>query len=429
MLLSLAPPAARGAPRAAETPERMRAASRALASAPRERAALADAAARAVVSRGLVLEGVAGATTASIVLASLTARRLELPLVYVRPRPKGHGTQKRLEGTLAPGACTLLVQDVLGDPAQVVDALEVVEQHGGRPVACLCLYAEDFEAAARLLGQRGVALVSLSQSAAGDPVSPGASPARPARPLAAEPVAADPQRRSERAIAARLAANRISVAETLLDVGAVTIRPARPFRYVSGLLSPIYPDNRLLISDPHRWRVVIEALLDLLRFQVGLEDPDVLAGTATAGLPHASLLADRLGLPMVYVTLDAADRASGRVEGRLRAGARVVMVEDHVTTGGSVLAAARVLRDGGARVAECVAIFTYLRLERAPGARAPSVELQGLRFYPLCDVFTLLRVAVRRGTIGAAERSAVLEWLRDPEGWSARREREDIGGG
>src|SRR5439155_6825954 len=131
LMLALAPPAtedAAGPHQAAAVVDRMRAASRELACAPRERAAIADAAARMLVHSGVPSECVASATTASIVLASLIARRLELPLVYLRPRPKGHGTQKRLEGTLMPGARTLLVLDVLADPAQVVDALDVIEQ-------------------------------------------------------------------------------------------------------------------------------------------------------------------------------------------------------------------------------------------------------------------------------------------------------------
>jgi orotate phosphoribosyltransferase len=178
------------------------------------------------------------------------------------------------------------------------------------------------------------------------------------------------------------------------------------------LLSPIYTDNRLLISHPGAWRVVVDGLVDILSNQVGLSSLDVLAGTATSGIPHAALLADRLSLPLVYVDGSNTDWSS--VKGEPRTGTRIVIVEDHVTTGSSVLESVALLRDRGARVDWCLAIFTY-NMQRA----RERFEAMNLRLASLCDLNTLLDTAVEDGTIAASARSIVLDWVRDPQAWSA----------
>lgn len=207
-----------------------------------------------------------------------------------------------------------------------------------------------------------------------------------------------------------------AVAGILLRVGAVALRPSAPFRFASGLLSPIYCDNRLLISYPlERLQVARWFASTVRESQLAL---DVIAGTATAGIPHAAWLASELGLPMVYVRSQAKGHGQERrVEGVLLPRQRVAVVEDLVTTGGSSLQTVSVLREAGAVVEHVLAIFTYGFPETAEAfARA------GVTLHPLTTLPVLLDVAVTGGYLSPTERGLVEEWARDPAAWSRARE-------
>lgn len=226
------------------------------------------------------------------------------------------------------------------------------------------------------------------------------------------------------------------VARILLEIGAVTIRVARPFRYRSGLLSPIYTDNRLLCSYPHHRRQITKHFIGLLEEEC--LKPAMLAGVATAGIPHTAWLANELDIPMVYVRSEAKDHGKGkRVEGTLfpyQSGPSpsidfdsqysahsaihppdVMVVEDHVTTGGGTLEAVDGLRSEGACVTYCLAIYTY----DLPEAKARFVS-EGVTLLPLCRFDDLVRVARGRGYVTESEREAVLDWQAEPRGWADR---------
>ena len=207
---------------------------------------------------------------------------------------------------------------------------------------------------------------------------------------------------------------RTAVARDLLRLGAVLLRPGSPFTWASGLRSPIYCDNRLTLSDPAARRRLTDAFAALL----DREDlvPDVVAGTATAGIPHATLLADRLEKPLVYVRSQAKGHGRGNmIEGRLKEGARVVLVEDLVSTGGSSLAAAEALRDAGADVLAVVAIFSY-GLDAAAEAFAEA----GVPLFTLSDYGALLDVAHTEGSLDDEAFAALRAWRDDPQAWSER---------
>ncbi len=205
-------------------------------------------------------------------------------------------------------------------------------------------------------------------------------------------------------------------ARMLLQSGAVVLRPAAPFRFASGLLSPIYCDNRLLISLP-RQRAQVTRWFRTLMQQEGIA-AEVVAGTATAGIPHAAWLAAALRLPMVYVRGQAKGHGKEQlVEGLPPAGRRTVVVEDLVTTGGSSLASVAALRQAGASVSHVLAIFSY-----GFPATAASFAQAGVRLLPLTTLPVLLDVAVRTGVLSAAERQMVADWALDPAAWSQARE-------
>ena len=213
------------------------------------------------------------------------------------------------------------------------------------------------------------------------------------------------------------------IASLLLRIGAVTIRTHPPFRYRSGMLSPIYTDNRLLCSYPRERAAICGAFAAVLETH-GVR-PDLLAGVSTAGIPHAAWLAQRLDLPMVYVRGEAKDHGKGkRVEGTLyphepadaaRASPTVVVVEDLVTTGGGALDAVAGVRDEGGSVRHCLAICTYGFPQAADAFAAANVTL-----LPLCSFDDLVHVATLDGSLGASERQLALDWRTDPAGWAAR---------
>jgi orotate phosphoribosyltransferase len=204
------------------------------------------------------------------------------------------------------------------------------------------------------------------------------------------------------------------IAELLLSIGAVTVRPSKPFRYASGILSPIYTDNRLLMSYPEERRKVIRAMAELMN-EKSIE-ADVIAGTATAGIPHAAWLSELLDKPMVYVR--SGKKSHGKenvIEGVVKQGQTVVTVEDLISTGGSALSTIQALRSAGCTANNCLAIFTYEMKKAEENFKTHNVNLHALtRFSVLMDV------AEKKGYISAEERQIALEWNKAPETWAKK---------
>jgi orotate phosphoribosyltransferase len=209
------------------------------------------------------------------------------------------------------------------------------------------------------------------------------------------------------------------VARALLEADTVTLTPAAPVTFKSGLRSPVYVDNRRLISQPAQWRVIIEAFEAELATDAGRSaapgadgDP-VIAGVESAGIPHSSALAYATGRPSVFVRKAVKEHGLGRrVEGGEVAGRRVVLVEDMVTTGGSSLAAVDALREAGASASECLAIITYGFDEAIEAFRSAGVRLSVLTTFE--DVVREALVAGRIEPVGA---DLVRSWLADPHAW------------
>lgn len=207
------------------------------------------------------------------------------------------------------------------------------------------------------------------------------------------------------AVAADLAAD-------LLRIGAVRFSPESPFTWTSGLRSPVYCDNRLTIGHVDvRTRIV--SGFRMMMNQHGVE-ADVVAGTATAGIPHAAWLAAELGLPMVYVRSKPKAHGTGsRIEGPVREGARVVLVEDLISTGGSSIDAASALAEAGMDLTAVLAIFTY----GLPVART-AFEAAQLKVFSLTNIEQLMAQAQSTGSLDEGAIDAIREWRSDPQTWS-----------
>ena len=194
------------------------------------------------------------------------------------------------------------------------------------------------------------------------------------------------------------------IAEILLNVGAVELNPNEPFIWASGIESPIYCDNRLTMSDPVGRKQIAEGLANLIR--TNYPETTVIAGTATAGIPHAAWVADILGLPMVYVRSSAKGHGRSRqIEGKINQGDKAIIVEDLVSTGGSSLNAAAALRSEEIDVTGIVSIFTY-ELKKADTA----FEAENLTYASLTNFGALIEVSKEKGAIDEKSISGLLEW-------------------
>ncbi len=203
------------------------------------------------------------------------------------------------------------------------------------------------------------------------------------------------------------------IAEDLLQIKAVFFRPEEPFTWASGIKSPVYCDNRLTLTAPAVRTDVENGLAALIREHY--PDVEVLMGTSTAGIAHAAITGHLLGLPMGYVRSGAKDHGrQNQIEGRLEAGQKVVVVEDLISTGGSVIEVVDVLREAGAEVLGIVSIFTYgmqKGLDRLAAANVKNVSLT--------DFDCIAEVAAEQGYIKPEDIRRLIAFRNDPadESW------------
>ena len=202
------------------------------------------------------------------------------------------------------------------------------------------------------------------------------------------------------------------VAKALLDIHAVTLNPDQPFTWASGLKSPIYTDNRLTISYPEVRQAIFNGMVEQIKLH--FSEADVIAGTATAGIPHAAWVAQNMELPMIYVRTKPKDHGQGKqIEGVLKEGQKVVVIDDLISTGGSVLNAVRAVNNAGGKVIGVVSVFTY----DLPAAEQ-NFMANGLKYYSVTDYMTLIKVAKENNQISADHLKSLQEWRKDPLSWS-----------
>ena len=202
------------------------------------------------------------------------------------------------------------------------------------------------------------------------------------------------------------------VAKALLDIHAVTLNPDQPFTWASGLKSPIYTDNRLTISYPEVRQAIFNGMVEQIKLH--FSTADVIAGTATAGIPHAAWVAQNMELPMIYVRTKPKDHGQGKqIEGVLKEGQKVVVIDDLISTGGSVLNAVRAVNNAGGKVIGVVSVFTY----DLPAAEQ-NFMANGLKYYSVTDYMTLIKVAKENNQISTDHLKSLQEWRKDPLSWS-----------
>lgn len=206
------------------------------------------------------------------------------------------------------------------------------------------------------------------------------------------------------------------IAKALLEIGAVFLRPDEPFTWASGIKSPIYCDNRLILTAPDVRDEVEKALVQTIKTHYA--DVEVLMGTATAGIAHAAIAASIMGLPMGYVRGGSKDHGrQNRIEGRLQAGQKVVVVEDLISTAGSSIEAVEALREAGADVLGIASIFTY-GMQRG----VDNLAKAGIKNVSLSNFDVLIRVAASCGYIKDSDVERLLRFRNNPsdESWTVR---------
>ena len=205
--------------------------------------------------------------------------------------------------------------------------------------------------------------------------------------------------------------NKQAIAERLLSIKAVSLKPNDPFTWSSGLKSPIYCDNRLTMSYPSVRKEIAHGLAKLI--QENFPDANVIAGTATAGIPHAAWVSEILDLPMVYVRSSAKGHGKGnQIEGIVQEGDKVVVVEDLISTGGSSIKCVRALREAGCVVRGVVSIFTY-----ELGKASAAFMEEDVPYFSLTDFTTLTEVAKEKQYILEDELASLRQWKTNPEEW------------
>ncbi len=203
------------------------------------------------------------------------------------------------------------------------------------------------------------------------------------------------------------------IAKDLLKIKAVFFRPEEPFTWASGIKSPVYCDNRLILTAPEARKDVENGLATIIK--ENYPEVEVLMGTSTAGIAHAAITAEIMGLPMGYVRGSSKDHGrQNRIEGKLEAGQKVVVVEDLISTGGSVIDVVDALREAGAEVLGIASIFTYgmqKGLDRLAAAEVKNVSLT--------DFDTIAEVAAEEGYIATEDIARLIKFRNNPsdESW------------
>lgn len=201
------------------------------------------------------------------------------------------------------------------------------------------------------------------------------------------------------------------IADFLLEIKAVILKPENPFRWASGWNSPIYCDNRILLSYPLVRDFVVDQFADVANNH--FPDVDVIAGVATAGIPHGTLIADRLNKPLAYVRAKPKEHGTGKlIEGRIEAGQKVLVVEDLISTGKSSLQAVDAIREAGAEVVGMVAVFSY-----GFQVAADAFHEKNVKYISLSNYENLLHRAIEKGYVKEQDLHLLEEWRENPAGW------------
>jgi len=202
-------------------------------------------------------------------------------------------------------------------------------------------------------------------------------------------------------------------AELLFKMGIISINTKSPFKFSSGILSPIYIDNRLIMSFPKERKKMVKFYIELIKSKIGLDKIDLISGTATAAIPMASWIAGNLNLPMVYVRKENKDHGKlNKIEGLVPKKARTIIIEDHISTGESSIANAQAIREAGGIVSFIIGATSYETV-----LAKKNFNDAKLKCFTLTTLEGILKVAEQKKIIKKGEIKIVQEWTKNPSEW------------
>jgi len=206
------------------------------------------------------------------------------------------------------------------------------------------------------------------------------------------------------------------VAELLLSINAVSFRFNPPYTYTTGLKSPIYTDNRIILSYPKVRDQIVDFYITTIKEKIGINKVEWISATATAAIPQGVLVADRLKIPLVYVRpTTKAYGKGGKVEGYLEKGKKVLIIEDHISTAASVVGNAQAIRELGGIVKYCIATTTYETQKSTENLKNANIEL-----FSLTTAKTIIKTALQKGQISQKEKNSIDAWFQDPPNWAQK---------
>lgn len=383
-----------------------------LASRPKERSAVLETMVEQVNSLGVAVDIVIGAGTSGVWLASDLSGRLRVPMAYLRASAKDHGTKKRVEGAdFHISQKVLLVSGIASAEQDLLEALQAVESAGASPIGCISVFTNNIE----LLEPKSIPLLTVTDVETMLSVALSRGDISSDDKTHVAQWLADPTKWSssiKREIVHTWDESKDKVADILISIGAVSFAIDSPYKFSSGLLSPIYLDTRRLISFPIEWEDILSFFEKVIVERI--KHINVVAGIAMGGLPHATRLASRLGIPMAYVESSPKEYGKRtRIGGYIEPDDCVVVVDDIVTTGRSIISGVTSLRDAGGVINDCLAIVTYDMQD----ARE-TFERGGLSLYTLTNLTSLVKVAKRRGMLSNSQATAISTWQKNPWNWT-----------
>ncbi len=394
---------------------------RVLISYPKERKIIVDSLIEFIdreIGRGNI-DTIVGTASSGISLATYLGERMKLPIAYIRAAPKAHGKGKQVEGLIKPGSKALLVSDIISTEQDIPISVNVLKENNCRVVYCLAIFNNNLSIVDKFLDSEKIKHYSLSDLNALLTVAHVKGKITSFDKNHVLEWMKNPEgwhAIQKEKIAKFSEESKIKIAQNLLKIQAITLNTKTPYRFASGILSPIYTDCRLLMSYPKEWRDVVDAAINIIVNEIGMHNIDVIGGTATAGISHASYLAQRLEKPMVYIkTSEENGVKKSKIEGVVKPGQKVVIIEDLISTGGSLIDSVRAVRSAGGIVESSLSIFNY-GMEKGKKA----FEEEKVRIISLCDVDVLLDVAIEQRYIKEEEKALVKDWVSDTAGWGTK---------
>jgi orotate phosphoribosyltransferase len=357
-----------------------------------------------------------GSGHSGISLTAYLAEKMRVPMAYIRTSSKGHGKGNQVEGIIRKGDKALIITDIIDDEDHISTSVNLLKGMGVEVVRVLSIVNMKFGIVDKYLKDNNIKYFTLTdlRILINTAISENIISLIEGEEIENWRKNYNDWGKSRKK---ELEESRKSMAEEgaeiLLKKKAITLSPGTPYKYASGILSPIYCDNRLLISYPNDWLSIINYMLKIIVTEIGVRNIDVIGGTSTAGIPHAAYISDKLNLPMIYIKSSADEYGRKRkIEGDLKKGSSVLIIEDLVSTGGSSIKAIESVRELGGVVDNCIAIFTY-EMEKANKAFRNSE----CNIYTVSNFSTLMDVAHKHKYITSEERDKAVEWNKNPDHW------------